>query len=102
MRSMRLWMTAILAILMLTAGACRSLDQITPAELDDEAIEAELRSRIATEFPDQTFSIGISVRDRFVTLSGSVDTNAQRQTIADLARRIEGVRGVTNNLRVEP
>jgi osmotically-inducible protein OsmY len=102
MRSIRLWTTMILAVVMLSAGACRSLDQITPAELDDDAIEAELRARIATEFPDKTFSIGISVRDRFVTLSGSVDSNEQRQTIADLARRIEGVRGVTNNLRVEP
>jgi osmotically-inducible protein OsmY len=82
-------------------AACSSLNQVTPSEWDDAAIEADVRARIAADVPDQTFSVGVSVEDRVVTLTGSADSSAQRTAIANAAARVDGVRRVINNIQVQ-
>ena len=86
--------------MILAVAACSSLNQVTPAAMDDEAIEAEIRANIAEAVTGQTFDIGISVDDRVVTLTGTVDTSAQRQRIIDAAADVEGVRRIINNIQV--
>lgn len=45
-------------------------------------------------------SIDVMVENRSVTLSGSVETPAQRSGAEQIARAVDGVAGVTNNLAV--
>lgn len=90
----------VLFIMILAVAACSSLNQVTPQVLDDEAIEAEVRANIAEELPNQTFDIGVSVDDRVVTLTGTVNSTSQRQTIIDAAADVEGVRRIINNIQV--
>lgn len=94
-RSIFMIFTMVLAV-----AACSSLNQVTPSSMDDEAIEAEIRANIAEDVPGQTFDIGIGVEDRVVTLTGTVDTTAQRQDIIDAAADVEGVRRIINNIQV--
>ncbi len=45
-------------------------------------------------------NIDVKVNDRTVTLSGTVETPAQRNGAEQIARAVDGVAGVTNNLSV--
>lgn len=98
-RNISMILAGVLALVLM--AACSSLNQVTPAEWDDAAIEADVRARIAADVPDQTFSVGVSVNDRVVTLSGSADSAAQRQAIAEAAARVDGVVRVINNIQVQ-
>lgn len=89
---------ALVAVLALSALACTSLNQVTPAPLDNAAMEADVRAAIASDHPGQTFSIGVSVDNGVVTLTGSVDNASQRSSIGTAASRVDGVRSVINNL----
>ncbi|MFN2239133.1 MAG: BON domain-containing protein [Thermoanaerobaculia bacterium] len=82
-------------------AACSSINQITPSEWDDAAIEADVRAKIASDVPDQTFSVGVKVEDRVVTLTGTAASSAQRTEIANAAARVDGVRRVINNIQVQ-
>jgi len=46
--------------------------------------------------------INVSVEDRWITLSGDVDWQYQRADAAEAVRKLSGVRGLTNLLRVLP
>ncbi|HVR42821.1 MAG TPA: BON domain-containing protein [Thermoanaerobaculia bacterium] len=90
---------ALLAILV-TAAACGSLNRVTPSGMDDAAMEADVRGKIAEDIPDQTFSIGVSVNDGVVTLTGSVPSASDRQRIGAAAASVDGVRRVINNISI--
>lgn len=94
---------AFLAVaLMLTAAlGCRSLNQLTPAQWDDEAIEAEVRARIAKDVPEETFSVGISVEDGVVYIDGTAKNAEDVRLIGAAANDVEGVKRVVNRVRVE-
>jgi osmotically-inducible protein OsmY len=83
-------------------AGCRSASTATPDEIDPEVIEAAVRSQIASQYPDETFDLGVDVSEAgVVTLSGDVDTVEQRSQIGDLAANVDGVTRVVNQLRVE-
>ena len=96
-RKMVFVLVAMLAVSMM---ACTSLNQVTPEPLDNAAMEADVRAEIADDHPDETFDIGVSVDNGVVTLTGTVDTAAERSSIAASARKVDGVRSVINNLSV--
>lgn len=103
MRSKR-WVQVVVVVMLALLGAagCRSLSTATPDEIDPEAIEASIRSQILTQYPDETFDLGVDVSEAgVVTLSGDVDSESQRTRIAELARSVAGVERVVNNLHVE-
>jgi osmotically-inducible protein OsmY len=91
---------ALVALMAFSLMACTSLNQVTPAPLDNAAMEADVRAAIAEDHPGQTFSIGVSVDNGIVTLTGSVESAAQRSSIAAAANRVDGVRSVINNLTI--
>jgi osmotically-inducible protein OsmY len=99
MRKRSTW--ALMALVLVAFAGCRSLPGAAPREIRPEAIEASVRAQIATEFPSDTFSIGVSVSDQgVVTLTGSVETAAQRARIGELAASVQEVRRVDNRLTI--
>lgn len=94
------WIFAMMILLVFSVAACSSLNQVTPAEIDDEALEADVRAAILDDTDLNAFSFGVDVNDGVVTVSGSVDTAAQRTRVAEAVRRVDGVRTVINNVTV--
>ncbi|MGH9458632.1 MAG: BON domain-containing protein [Thermoanaerobaculia bacterium] len=92
---------ALLATLVLALGACRSLNQVTPEQWDDEAIEVEVRAQIAEDEANDAFDIGVEVENGVVTLTGDVEDAKDRARIANAAMDVEGVRSVINNIRID-
>jgi osmotically-inducible protein OsmY len=103
MRHSKPWAQVVLVVLALFAATtgCRSLSTATPDEVDPAAIEASIRSQILTQYPGETFDIGVSVSDAgVVTLTGTVDSAEKRTRIGQLASSVDGVDRVVNELTV--
>ena len=92
---------AFLALMVIVPMACRSLNQVTPEALDDAAIEAEVRAKIAEDVPSKTFAVEVGVKDGVVTLSGHAANSEERRKIAQAANDVRGVRSVINNIHVQ-
>lgn len=87
--------------LMLLALACTSLNQVTPSGLDDNAIEVEVRAKIAEDAASKALGVQVKVDNGRVTLSGHADNAEQRRKIGQAANDVKGVKSVINNIHVE-
>ncbi len=95
------WVWVVAALLIVTFAGCGSMSQGTPDEIDETAIEADIRAQVATHYPGETFDIGVDVSDRgVVTLTGDVDDNDKRTRIGEIAKGTAGVSRVVNNIKV--
>lgn len=89
------------AFLLLFSIACGSMNRATPAEWDKTSMEADVRGKVATAVPGKTFDIGVRVNDdRVVTLTGTVGSQSEKNSIGEAAQSVNGVRGVINNITV--
>jgi osmotically-inducible protein OsmY len=92
---------SLLTLLTLVPMACGSLNQMTPAPLDDAAIEAEVRAKIAEDVTSKTFAVEVDVNDGVVTLSGHAANADDKRKIGQAANDVEGVKSVINNIHVQ-
>ena len=93
--------TVLVAILMLFAMACGSMNRQTPKQWDDKVIEADVRSKIATKVPSKTFAVEVKVNHQVVALSGHAANEADRRAIGEAAQSVNGVTTVINNITVQ-
>jgi osmotically-inducible protein OsmY len=70
------------------------------AMADDTAIEVKLNPRIVDKFPDA--HINATSYNKLVLLTGEAPTAEAKADIERMARDIEGVRGIYNEIRVAP
>jgi len=80
--------------------ACRPA-QTVERQTNDAAIEARIKSKLATDVGAATItSVEVNVTNGVVTLAGPVSTAEERQKIDAVARAAAGVTSVTNNIQV--
>jgi osmotically-inducible protein OsmY len=95
---------SILAAFALTsaAAACAAITgQETAGEyLDDTTISAKVQAGIVEDQSLKGFRIGVETMQNVVQLSGFVDTPDAKQRAESIARRVDGVRGVRNDIVV--
>ena len=89
------------AVLMIFALGCGSLNRATPAGMDDKAIEADVRGKIAEAVPSKTFAVEVMVDHAVVTLNGHAKNEDDRHKIGDAANSVHGVKSVINNITIE-
>jgi osmotically-inducible protein OsmY len=105
------WAVAFAAVALLGAGACNRAEQ--PAERQQTAAEpggGQSDTVITTNvqaryYADQTIrgrNIDVSTTNGVVTLRGAVESDASRNQAIQIARQVEGVRDVRDELRIEP
>ena len=96
----RLPIVVLAAVFALASAACRP-SQTLERQTDDAAIEAKIKAKLATDVGATTItSVEVNVTNGVVTLAGPVKTQDEKQRIEAVARGIEGVTSVTNNLQV--
>jgi hyperosmotically inducible protein len=84
----------------LASASCRP-SQTLERQTDDAAIEARIKAKLATDVGAATItSVEVNVTNGVVTLAGPVQTPDERQRIEAVARGVEGVKSVTNNIQV--
>ena len=70
------------------------------AAVDDAAITASISAKLAKDADLSALRIDVDTKDGTVTLSGPAPTQAAKDRASQLAREVEGVKNVTNNLMV--
>ncbi len=84
------------------AGALMAADRRTSgAYIDDEGIELKAGNRISEEFKDQVH-VNVTSYNRSVLLTGEVPSQDARNRVEQIARSVENVRSITDELGIMP
>jgi hyperosmotically inducible protein len=67
----------------------------------DTGITTRVKTAILTEPSLKVMDISVSTEDRVVTLSGTVKSRAERATAIAVARKVEGVKAVKSDIKVQ-
>ena len=68
----------------------------------DAGITTAVKSKLATDDMVKAYQVDVDTSNHVVTLSGDVETEAQKEHAVRLARETDGVRDVIDQLRVNP
>jgi len=68
--------------------------------LTDGQITAKIKAKMALDDTVKALAVNVDTTGPVVTVAGTVDSEAQRQRVIQLARETEGVRQVVDHLRV--
>lgn len=68
----------------------------------DAGITTAVKSKFAADDTVKAYQIDVDTENKVVTLSGEVDTAAQREHAVMIARNTDGVADVIDQLRVDP
>ena len=68
--------------------------------MDDAAVPVSSSGKRAKNSDRSALLFGVDTKDGTVTLSGPAPTQAAKDRASQLAREVEGVKNVTNNLKV--
>ena len=79
---------------------CAGAGQKTGQAVDDAAITAKVKTALAKDKDTSAMAVNVDTDKGYVTLKGEVKSASERDKAAQLARNVEGVRGVNNNLAV--
>jgi hypothetical protein len=68
----------------------------------DAGITTAVKSKLAADDTVKAYKVDVDTENKVVTLSGEVDTDAQRTHAVMIARNTDGVADVIDQLRVNP
>lgn len=92
---------AVVFALGLFAGACKTTSS-PGRQVDDSAIKAKVKTKLASDVRLSTLTnIDVNSTNGIVTLAGQVHNPDERKLAAEVARSVEGVVEVHNELQVE-
>jgi hyperosmotically inducible periplasmic protein len=69
---------------------------------DDATITSNVKAKLAADSSLASSTINVDTKEGVVTLTGMVNTEADKGKAEQLAKSVEGVKSVTNSLTVKP
>ena len=90
---MRAFLGAVSAVVLAFTVACSQTDA---------GITTAVKSKLAADDTVKAYKVDVDTANKVVTLSGEVDTEAQRAHAVMIARNTDGVADVIDQLRVNP
>ena len=90
---MRAFLGAVSAVVLAFTVACSQTDA---------GITSAVKSKLAADDTVKAYKVDVDTANKVVTLSGEVDTEAQRAHAVMIARNTDGVADVVDQLRVNP
>jgi len=91
------FLSALMA-LFLAAGLCLAADK---KPLTDELISDYVRLKLSGDPDVKGGALDAISKDGVVTLTGTVETESQKNKAAKLAKKVKGVKQVVNNLTIK-
>lgn len=76
--------------------------EVTPPRVDAGKIRSSIENALARRAEREARHIGVTVLDGIVTLTGKVDSWAEKNAVGQLASYSPGVKGVANKISVDP
>ena len=99
-RSMlRITMVVFALVVAMGLTACSS-NRTPGAQVDDAAITAAVKSKLAADMDINPFNIDVDANEGVVTLQGRVEKAEARSKAEELARETDGVTRVINLIKV--
>ena len=92
---------AVAALVALTGCASTSEQGSGGSYFDDAAITARVKTAIFKEPSLKVVDISVRTEDKVVELSGTVKARADKLKAGDIAKRVDGVKRVKNDLTVQ-
>ena len=86
-------------MVLLALGACSST-RSAGTQVDDAAITAAVKAKLAADGDINPFNIDVDTNEGVVTLQGRVEKEAARSKAEELARETDGVKRVINLVKV--
>jgi len=83
-----------------TQGVAQDTGAKVGRVIDDSVITGKVKAALVADAVTKAHQINVETRHGEVLLSGFVDTKDARSRAAELARTVEGVRGVKNSLEL--
>jgi osmotically-inducible protein OsmY len=90
----------VLLLLAFTACASSESTRSTGTYVDDKVIASKVKTELITNEETKARNIEVEVYQGVVQLSGFVETERSKKMAGDIARRVEGVVDVKNDLIV--
>jgi hyperosmotically inducible protein len=87
--------------MMVTGCAGDRYHQSTGEAIDDQGISMRVKSALSNDGQFKYDAVDVKTFKGDVQLSGFVDTHAQKRRAAELAKNIEGVKDVENNITIK-
>lgn len=92
---------AATAILVFALIGCQAMTGKSAGKnVDDAAITASVKSTLVADKAVNLTRIDVDTNNGVVSLNGVVDSAQQKDRAEQLTRRVDGVRGINNNLQV--
>jgi hyperosmotically inducible periplasmic protein len=100
MANLKSWAAAALMILLLSG--CQAMTGRTAGQnIDDATITASVKSRLIADRAANLTRVDVDTTNGIVSLNGVVESDQQKARAEQLARQVNGVRSVVNNLQVQ-
>jgi osmotically-inducible protein OsmY len=94
--------TIVTALLMMTLMGCQSMTGKTAGRnVDDATITASVKSTLVADKAANLTRVDVDTNNGVVALNGVVESGEQKTRAEQLARRVDGVRNVVNNLQIQ-
>lgn len=91
---------AVVALTALLAG-CAGAGSSTGAYVDDSVITSKVKKRLYKDKTTSGWDIKVATKDGIVQLSGFVKSEAEKAKAGELAKGVNGVKSVSNDLIVK-
>jgi hyperosmotically inducible protein len=95
------WIGVILVLIFLLASCRTPAGRSAGQVIDDATITTKVKAKIFDESFLKGLAISVQTFEGTVVLTGAVDTVEQRERAENIARSVEGVVGVNNNLQIK-
>jgi hyperosmotically inducible periplasmic protein len=96
-----LCLVALPLVTMMTGCAGDRYHQSTGEAIDDKGVSMRVKSALSNDAQYKYDGVEVTTFKGTVQLSGFVDTSAQKSRAADLAKGVEGVKDLENNITVK-
>jgi hyperosmotically inducible periplasmic protein len=95
--------TGVVALLALLLGAgCTAMGEKSAGEvIDDSTVTAKVKAALTDDETTKARDIKVETYKGVVQLAGFVDTNAEKSRATDVARSVNGVKEVRNDIEVQ-
>ena len=94
---------AALSCVILVLTGCSDLAKIPVGDyFRDQSVNSSVKAALAADKSVNSTGITVETRDRVVYLKGKVESEAQKTRAEQIVFEVNGVRGVGNQLEVQP
>jgi hyperosmotically inducible protein len=96
----RNFVTAILLCLAI-AGCQATTGRTTGQNVDDSTTTASVKTKLAGDKASSLTRVDVDTTNGVVSLNGVVESAEQKARVEELARQVNGVKSVKNNLQIQ-